>query len=104
MTLFDEKNITGSAYRRAYNIAISHELGCAPTVNYHREQVVDIGGGEVFKRQLGVLSVLCDDMDKPIDLRNPLTGELTGETSTVGAVYALIYSHYWQSETEAEGV
>ena len=85
--------LSGIAWQRCRQVVIENERGSTPTVRFDEEEVIAMQDGREIKRSVGSVA-LAFDPSKEIPLRDPATGELTGETSSFGAAYALLYSAY----------
>jgi preprotein translocase subunit Sec63 len=98
MTVLTEETATGKTWIRTNKITIFNELDSDPYILWGIEKVIDIGG-ETIKKHLADLTVGFNP-DQIVNIRNPETGELTGGMTTKGAIYALIYSAFWQDAIE----
>lgn len=97
-----ELTINSKPFVRAYQITINYEYNKTPAVHYHREKVIPISETDVVHQDNGVISSMCDNMAKTIAVRDPITGELTGETITRGDIMRYIYSDFWQTSEEVD--
>ena len=94
MPNYKQSTVAGTTWKRCHQVVLDNPLGVVPTIRFDEQEVLAIDGRAVeIKRSAGSLS-LPFDAAQPIALRDPDTGELTGDTSTYGAVYALVYSAY----------
>jgi hypothetical protein len=101
MSNYTESTVTGHAWRRCYQIVIDNRRGGVPTVRFDEETVVALDGSAEVRSPAGALTVDFDPA-REILLRDPQTGELTGETTTYGAAYALLYSAYLDAALERD--
>ena len=94
-TNFQESTVTGTKWSRCRTVMIGNPYQQAPRINLQEETLLVIDG-------LAPLSVGMRNLDAAFDpsavinLRDPRTDELTGTTTTQGAVYAILYSLYRQ--------
>ena len=89
---YQESTITGQAWQRCHQVVIENPHHGAQGVRFDEERVLAIGGLEV-RTPAGTLAVPFEP-GTVIPLRDPATGELTGETTTYAAAYVLLYSAY----------
>jgi hypothetical protein len=89
---YKQSTVSGTAWQRCHQVVLDNPLGGVPVIRFDEQTVLSIDGRETT-RPAGSLS-LPFDPSQPIALRDPATGALTGDTSTYGAVYVLIYSAY----------
>lgn len=89
---YKQSTIGGTTWQRCHQIVIDNPRGAIPSVRFDEEEILALADREI-KRPMGSLS-LPFDPDRSIPLRDPETGDLTGETSTYGAAYVLLYSAY----------
>ena len=90
---YNESTITGHAWQRCSQIVIDNARGITPVVRFDEEQVIALDGVGEAKKTLGTLAVEFDPAVE-IPLRDPQSGELTGDVMTFGEVYAVLYSAY----------
>lgn len=89
---YKQSAVSGTAWQRCNQVVLDNPLGGVPIIRFDEQEVLAIDGREI-KRHTDSLSLPFDPA-RPIPLRDPTTGELTGQASTYGAVYVLIYSAY----------
>lgn len=91
----DYKQATTAAttWQRCNQIVIDNPRQGAPSVRFDEETVTAMALGDEIRRPVGTLSLPFDPA-QPIPLRDPATGELTGQTSSYGAAYVLLFSAY----------
>jgi hypothetical protein len=92
MADYKETDVSGVAWQRAYQILILNPLGQVPTVRYDEEQVINLDDGQI-KQFVGNLGYTVDPLGI-IELRDPETLELTGETIPVATVHVALLSDY----------
>lgn len=86
-------SVAGESYRRCNQVVIDNPLGGAPAVTFGQEAIIGTGSGQVAHIPLQPIQMAFDPSGT-IAIINPQTGDPTGETSTFGEIYALIYSAY----------
>ena len=91
MINYNETQIAGTAWQRAYKVEFMNELGKVPYVHYMEEKVVDLGNGEYMHKLMGDLG---GPAAPTIELRDPATGLLTGESISMDVVSVALYSDY----------
>lgn len=91
----DYKQATTAAttWQRCHQIVIDNPRGALPSVRFDEETVTTLAPGDEIKRQVGTLSLLFNPA-QTIPLRDPATGELTGQESSYGMAYVLLFSAY----------
>lgn len=99
-TDYQETTVTGQAWQRCCQVVIENPLGGTPAVRFDEERVLAIDARHL-RTPVGTLA-LAFDPAKTIPLRDPVTGELTGDTTTYGAAYVLLYSAYLAAATERD--
>jgi hypothetical protein len=97
---YKESQVTGQAWQRCNQIVIDNRRSSVPSVRFDEETVIALPGQEV-RTPAGQI-VLALDPAREIALRNPETGEPTGEVTTYGAAYALLYSAYLDAALERD--
>ena len=90
---YREDTVIGYSWQRCCQIVIDNTRGATPTVRFDEQRVIAMGDAGEVRTPVGTLAVEFDP-SHVIPLRDPRTGELTGETTTYGAAYALLYSAY----------
>lgn len=95
MADYKAANVAGTSWQRCFAISISNPHNGFPSVAYSEEKVIDLGNGDFVKRSVELPQLVTPfDSATVIPLRDPATGELTGQTTTMGVVYATLYSAY----------
>ena len=91
---YKQSTVSGTTWQRCRQVVLDNPLGVVPTIRFDEQEVLAIDGRAIeIKRSAGSLS-LPFDPSRSIALRDPATGALTGDTSSYGAAYMLIYSAY----------
>lgn len=93
MADYKETAVTGSSWQRCHQVVIDNRHGNAPSIRFDEERVTALSDGDSVHRALGALTVPHDPA-AVVELRDPATGEPTGETVTHAEVYTIIYSIY----------
>jgi len=92
MADYKETDVSGKAWQRAQIIIISNQYGQVPGVTYQEEALIKLDEGTIQK-PVGSLSYTIDPLAE-IELRDPVTLELTGETIPVALVHQALFSDY----------
>ena len=104
---YKETNLTGTAWTRCRAVTINNPLQSSlvdagsPVAYFQEEQVISMEGANLMRD-----SGACSARFTPngvIHLRDPETGEATGETVTHAALYAILFSLYMQTALERDG-
>jgi hypothetical protein len=95
MVNYNETTITGESYQRTNRIIIENPYQGAPVILFEEQKIFNLGDGEVIQKPIGILHVDFDPSEE-ISIIDPTTNTDTGQTVTMGEIYALIYSVYWQ--------
>lgn len=90
---YRETSLTGTAWQRCHAIVIFNPRSGSPSVRLEEERVIALADGSELRSPAGAVVVPFDPA-RQIPLRDPATGELTGESTTFGAAYAILYSAY----------
>jgi hypothetical protein len=94
MADYKEQTVSGTSWQRAWQILIANPLGGIPTVRYDEEQVINLDSEQVRKSVEGGGIGYTIDPEGIIELRDPETLELTGETIPVATVHQALFSDY----------
>lgn len=97
---YSETPVEGTSRVRARHISIQNNLFGNPRIEYIEQRVTAIGQ-RLDCLDVGVLSRDIN-MEGVIELRDLTTGELTGETIPVSAVYHALYSDYLNQAFERD--
>jgi hypothetical protein len=82
----------GKKRRRIWRIQGENKVNSMPYMIFHEEEVIcDENGIEVSLNRTREIIVNFDDIDKRIDLRNPMTDEVIG-TFSIKELYIMLYS------------
>lgn len=98
---YDESTVSGQTWQRCHQIVIENPRTGDQVVRFDEERVLLLDGGAEVRTPVGALAVVFDPA-REIPLRNPMTGELTGESTTYGAAYVLLYSAYLAAALERD--
>lgn len=101
MSTYIESTVTGQVWTRCNQIAIDNRRGSTPTVRFEEERVAVLDDGDEMRKPAAGIT-LDFDPARVIPLRDPRTGELTGQTTTYGDVYAVLYSAYIAAANERD--
>lgn len=101
---YKEQQATGRTWVRCKVVTIENPLNGTAQATFQESHCASVGG--VTSEQFSGLLGLEFKPNSAIDLRDPQTGELTGQTSTHAQVYQLLYSLYMQAalERDAAGI
>lgn len=107
MADYNESVVPGTitSWHRCHSIQIQNPYNDAAAINvrFDEEIIKLLPDGEVLKStpaQGGITKEFNPAME--IALRNPATWELTGETTSMGAIMAALGSAYWQFALERD--
>jgi hypothetical protein len=92
MADYKEQTVSGTSWQRAWQITIANTLGGPPSVCYNEESVINLNDGQI-RQMLGSINYTVDP-EGIIELRDPETLELTGETIPVATVHVALLSDY----------
>jgi len=94
MANYQETQVTGTKWQRCNQVLINNPYNTTPAVAFKEETVVVLDSGVFIQSQSGLA---CDfDPQGVINLRDPATGALTGQTMSQQDVYVALYSMYLQ--------
>lgn len=94
----DHTPVSGDSYIRCSQVIIDNRFGAQPSLSFHRERVIGLGGGQTVRQPLSPV-VLEFSGEGSVDIVDPETGEATGEAITHPQIYALIYSAFISAAT-----
>lgn len=97
---YKEQQATGRTWVRCKVVTIENPLNGTAQVTFQETQCASING--ITSEQFAGLLGLEFKPDSSVALRDPQTGELTGQTSTHAQVYQLLYSIYMQAALERD--
>ena len=92
MADYKETNALGKAWTRAFRLVIENPMGQLGSIRFFEEQVVVIGD-TTTKQESGFCSADFNP-EATIQLRNPLTGEMTGAYIPQALLYQVLFSLY----------
>lgn len=98
---YNESTVTGHTWQRCHQVVIENPRSGQQVVRFEEERVLSVNADSEVRASLGSLSVVFDAA-KEIPLLDPVTGELTGQVTTYGAAYALLYSAYLAAAIERD--
>lgn len=98
---YNESTVSGQSWQRCHQIVIENPRAGQQVVRFDEERVLSIDGGAEVRTPAGSLPVTFDPA-REIPLRDPMTGELTGQSTTYGAAYVLLYSAYLAAALERD--
>jgi hypothetical protein len=93
---YNETTLTGAAWQRCHEVSIANTRNTLPVIQFYEERVIVLDDGAEIRQPLGALTVPFDPA-RLIPLRDPLTGEATGDEMTYGQAYAVLYSAYLEA-------
>lgn len=97
MANYQETTGEGSTWKRCLVVSITNPVNGPKTVHFMEEIAARVGTVAIGSGSTDGIHENADDLTKVIPLRNPETGELTGESLTYGDVYVALYSAYMQA-------
>lgn len=98
---YSETTVTGQTWQRCHQVVIENPRTGQPVVRFEEERVLSLTGGAELRTPAPGLS-LPFDPSKTIAMRDPATGEVTGQVVTYGEAYALLYSAYLDAAIERD--
>ena len=93
MTEYAERQTTGVEWTRCFQVVVDNRSGVAPRATFFEQRVLQPDSGPVRASAVGQVEMQYDPA-AVIALRDPATGEETGETITGADLYQVIYSAY----------
>lgn len=90
---YTESTVTGHRWNRCNQIVVENRRGALPIVRFEEETVVALADGAEVRTPTRTLT-LDFDPNRQVALRDPRTGEPTGETMSYALMYAVLYSAY----------
>lgn len=95
MANYKETNITGTKYRRAYQVTMHNGLNKPKYIRFSEEDVLLMDGETVHQQGPNISEPFTEENGgTSIPLLNPEDGVPTGETMTYQEIYGAIYSLY----------
>ena len=98
---YKETTITGAAWNRCHEILVQNVRGQAPAVRFTEERIIALDDGQEIRQNLGSLDVAYDP-GRLIPILDPTTGLPTGDQTTYGAAYVVLYSAYIAAAMERD--
>jgi hypothetical protein len=103
MSDYRESTLSGTSWTRARSLYLENPFNSAPSVLIREEEILNLGDRQI-SQPAGEINLTITDMTELVPLRNPETGELTGDSIAVGTVYQALYSFYWAKALERDAV
>ena len=96
--LYQPTEVVGSEFTRCYQVVIDNRMDAVPAATFNEERVF-VSAGPARRWPSGQCSApFAPEAEIPI--LDPATGEQTGATITMAALYGLLYSAYlWTATT-----
>ena len=95
MADYNETTVTGTAWQRAWQITMANTLGGPPLVRYDEEVVINMDEGKQIRQPFQGMPINYQvDPLAVIELRDPETLELTGDSIPVALVHQALFSDY----------
>ena len=92
MANYKETTGTGTSWKRARQVIINNNYEGSKNILFFEEDIAELGD-KVFKTEAGMVTTAFDP-EYIINLRNPETGERTGNVVLQSLVYQALYSLY----------
>lgn len=89
---YQEKNVTGKSWKHCHSVLVNNDFGVPPMFTFHEKLLTQLDD-QVIQEPTGCVSGFFDPVGV-IQLRNPETGELTGEIMTQADMYTALWSLY----------
>ncbi len=86
--------LTANKWRRASAVVIENPVGDGKRIVFREEDFTQLSDGRVMNEPAGQIAAVYEDPAATFPLRDPASGELTGQTATHGEVYVLLHSLY----------
>lgn len=94
MSEYKETTINGSSYQRGRTLVFENPINSTPSVLVVEERVTRLAD-RIILEPAGEIRRSVPDLSVEFQLRNPMTNELIGGTSTYQDLYVLLFSLYW---------
>ena len=101
MAEYQQTDVTGSQYQRGRSLYFENPLGVAPSLLVREERVINLANRQILE-PAGEIRKTVDDLSVQFALRDPESGEETGEQLTFQDVYVALYSVYWHLANERD--
>ena len=92
MANYKETTGTGTSWKRARQVIINNNYSGTKNIMFFEEDIAELGGN-VFRTDAGLVTTTFD-AEAIIPLRDPETGERTGNVISQALVYQALYSLY----------
>jgi hypothetical protein len=93
MADYNETSVSGTSWQRAYLIIFENNLGSQLNARYDEEKIFNTG--DTIIRTKGIPPITyTPDLNDNIELRDPVTLELMGQSVPVALVHHAIFSDY----------
>lgn len=106
MTKYNQANVSGESWLRAYQIICYNGYDEEPRIRYDEENLIALSNGEILRNSSGksiVKTLTVDNALTNFKLRDPTTGECIGNsTSTFQNLYVMLYSLYFHLAKERD--
>jgi len=103
MADYRETSLSGTSWTRARGMYFENPFLGAPSVLIREEEILNLGDRQISQPAGEInLTISESEMTRSIPLRDPETGELTGDSIAVGTVYQALYSFYWAKALERD--
>lgn len=99
---YQASTVSGSRWRRWRRIVIENPRNALPSALIQEDEVIVLDVDDVLERPTETMSILLNDPAAVIHLRDPVTWELTGQTTTMGELYAILGSVCWQTALDRD--
>lgn len=96
MPNYNESNVTGTTWQRCYKIEVRNPYQGPKGAIFLEEEVTSLANGKIIQEPTTNMQELFDVPTKTIELVNPETGDLLGNSVTYQDVYVILYSLYMQ--------
>jgi hypothetical protein len=93
--------LSGDSYKRGKKLTFFNLLDAIPTIQIEEEIVYNLNS-ESIQQPAGILTKQVVDFSPTFEIRDPITGLVTGTTAAYSDVYALLYSLYWHLALERD--
>ncbi len=102
MSLYNEQTntetITTTTFDRSYRVVVENPNNGIPTIRYEEETIKRVTGED--DKSLGAIGSVSESLttanaSESFQLKNPITGDNLGSTSTYGDLQVLLYSLYF---------
>ena len=92
MANYQETTGSGTSWKRARQVIVNNNYEGSKNILFFEEDIAELGG-KIFRSEAGMVATLFDP-EYIINLRDPETGERTGNVVLQSLVYQALYSLY----------